>query len=343
MASKLLTVSISISVSRNGNGKIPKGSINMSSDRTYHSRQKEKNNINDNKGYYKITFLFLGLSLSLLFSMSVLAWYWPVIFQDDSVVFSNNPAETKIVISTTKDSQRSSHMSQSPNASYAGKTELSQDSSSTPVVRVTHQPKSIHFPQPESDSLSLTKEVNAEPVMNQENNILLAERDRLQNDLQKTNTILSEVEQERDKLRKQLLSHAMPSKDGVITVKGGAVIVRDMGKMGLMLNEIHFSGSGSTELSPGAKKKIKAAAEIFHKKNKKNIRLYAFSDSIGSAEANLMLSEHRAEIVAAELASHGIDRDRIDIISRGENGGPQRIDDETDEPLNRCVGIFALE
>lgn len=110
----------------------------------------------------------------------------------------------------------------------------------------------------------------------------------------------------------------------------------------LTLKEIHFS-TGVSQLSPGAQVKTRQAAEqILNDPEISKIKLYAFSDTIGSAAANLRTSEHRARAVADLLVKNGVRRDLIEILNNGESNLPFTTADGVDEPENRCVGIKVM-
>ncbi|MEM7250167.1 MAG: OmpA family protein [Pseudomonadota bacterium] len=107
------------------------------------------------------------------------------------------------------------------------------------------------------------------------------------------------------------------------------------------LVEVHFS-HGSSSMSPGALKKTREAIEALSKVDHKKIRIVGFTDTTGNPDANMVLSERRAGTVAEMLIEYGIAPERIEIIGRGEAPGPMPTGDGVDEPLNRCVGIFAV-
>ena len=127
-----------------------------------------------------------------------------------------------------------------------------------------------------------------------------------------------------------------------LTVAKNVPVLRDIPGKGLRLQEIHFSPASST-LSPGAVLKARQAAELFRQQQKNRIRLVGFSDTVGDARGNQRMSERRAAAVAKLLVSAGVPRERIDIVAKGEQNTPLLTGDGVDEPLNRCVGIFAVD
>lgn len=109
--------------------------------------------------------------------------------------------------------------------------------------------------------------------------------------------------------------------------------------IGIRLTQIHFD-LGSDKLTPGGLRKAKEAAAWIKAQDVETVRLVGFTDSIGTREDNLVLAERRAESMLRLFEKEGIDPDRIEIIAKGEAGTREVIDDQTSEPLNRCVGVF---
>jgi outer membrane protein OmpA-like peptidoglycan-associated protein len=110
----------------------------------------------------------------------------------------------------------------------------------------------------------------------------------------------------------------------------------------IRLQEIHFSPN-SAQLTPGAERKTKLAAEQFLQNKMSKIAVFGFSDTTGNDQYNLELSRQRAQTVAQLLTQAGIPRDKIEIVGKGENDLPEATPDGIDEPLNRCVGIMAIQ
>ncbi|MFA7428738.1 MAG: OmpA family protein [Rhodospirillaceae bacterium] len=65
------------------------------------------------------------------------------------------------------------------------------------------------------------------------------------------------------------------------------------------------------------------------------------TDTSGSAEYNLGLSERRAEAVAAALAERGVARNRMELRARGQEDLRVPTGDEVREPQNRRVRVQA--
>ena len=107
------------------------------------------------------------------------------------------------------------------------------------------------------------------------------------------------------------------------------------------LQEIHFLHDSSA-LTPGAQRKVNEAAEWYRTNNPSKIRVVGFSDTRGSADYNLALSQRRADSVASLLIRAGIPAEKLEIEGMGELSLPEPTNDNVAEPLNRCVGILAI-
>ena len=78
--------------------------------------------------------------------------------------------------------------------------------------------------------------------------------------------------------------------------------------------------SGKTTLLPIAQDKLsKVAAVLQQQSDDKRIVVEGHTDSVGSDDANLKLSQARAESVRAYLVSQGVKSDRITAVGKGES------------------------
>lgn len=75
----------------------------------------------------------------------------------------------------------------------------------------------------------------------------------------------------------------------------------------------------SSELSAASKQEIAKLSEILKKYEDTNILFAGHTDSSGSEEYNLELSQERAKSVAAYTASLGVDAERMTITGYGES------------------------
>jgi OOP family OmpA-OmpF porin len=109
----------------------------------------------------------------------------------------------------------------------------------------------------------------------------------------------------------------------------------------IQVAEVHFD-SGSARLTPGGERKTRAAVERIKSMEPTKVRVVAFTDRVGDAAYNRVLSKERALSVAALLESVGLPRDMVEVVGSGEDGIPEPTPDGVPEPLNRCAGIFVV-
>jgi outer membrane protein OmpA-like peptidoglycan-associated protein len=82
-------------------------------------------------------------------------------------------------------------------------------------------------------------------------------------------------------------------------------------------NAVNFDFNKST-LTPSAKANLDKLQPIFNEYNQTNIKIYGYTDSKGSDEYNLSLSEKRANSVRAYLISKGLVANRFEAVGQGE-------------------------
>jgi outer membrane protein OmpA-like peptidoglycan-associated protein len=109
----------------------------------------------------------------------------------------------------------------------------------------------------------------------------------------------------------------------------------------IQVAKVHFN-SGSARLTPAGERKTLAAAERIRSMEPAKVRVVAFTDRVGDAAYNRVLSKERALSVAALLESVGLPRDMVEVVGSGEDGIPEPTPDGVPEPLNRCAGIFVV-
>ena len=97
--------------------------------------------------------------------------------------------------------------------------------------------------------------------------------------------------------------------------------------------------TGESELLPGAYRNLIALAVTLKDHPNYKAEINGYTDSIGKAEANLILSQKRAQAVADFLVSQGIDRKRLEIIAHGEADPIASNTTATGRAQNRRVEI----
>ena len=111
---------------------------------------------------------------------------------------------------------------------------------------------------------------------------------------------------------------------------------------GIRIAHLLFNNA-SAELSPGARRKVEAAAAWIEDNDVETIRLVGYADATGSKAGNQALSQARAQRTASALAELGVDPGTIEIEAVGDNVLVETTDAQVAEPLNRSVGIFVGE
>jgi outer membrane protein OmpA-like peptidoglycan-associated protein len=97
--------------------------------------------------------------------------------------------------------------------------------------------------------------------------------------------------------------------------------------------------SGKYELLPGAYRNLIALALTLKDHPNYKAEINGYTDSMGKAESNLILSQKRAQAVADYLVSQGIDRSRLEIIAHGESDPISSNSTREGRAQNRRVDI----
>ena len=83
-----------------------------------------------------------------------------------------------------------------------------------------------------------------------------------------------------------------------------------------LASDVLFS-SGSAQLYPGGRDKLRQFAGVLNRYPRTNITVTGHTDSRGSEQSNLELSRHRAQAVAEELTAGGVSSSRISTRGLG--------------------------
>jgi len=84
-----------------------------------------------------------------------------------------------------------------------------------------------------------------------------------------------------------------------------------------MVDRVLFD-SGQAQVKPAGVKVLKQVADVLNKINDKQIRIEGHTDNGGSANADLVLSQRRAEALRDALVGAGVDKRRITTFGMGQ-------------------------
>jgi outer membrane protein OmpA-like peptidoglycan-associated protein len=99
---------------------------------------------------------------------------------------------------------------------------------------------------------------------------------------------------------------------------------------------------GSSNLTSLGRAQLDQLGEAL-KPDSHRFRIEGHTDTTGPAQANLVLSQRRAEAVVTYLVTrHGIDRGRLEAVGMGEQGLAIPTADQVAEPRNRRVAVVKL-
>src|SRR6516164_4112829 len=97
--------------------------------------------------------------------------------------------------------------------------------------------------------------------------------------------------------------------------------------------------TGSAALSNQATSTIQQAAATYRGRSGTNVSVAGHTDTVGSPDYNMMLSQQRAGAVTSSLVSAGVPRAAIISRGYGETNLPQPTADQVPAQANRSVQI----
>lgn len=109
----------------------------------------------------------------------------------------------------------------------------------------------------------------------------------------------------------------------------------------LTIGEVLFA-FGKADLSSKADRNVDKLADFLKKYPNRNVLIEGHTDSIGSEEYNLDLSQRRAESVKEKLVGDGVGPDRITTVGYGKKYPAVSNDTEANRALNRRVEVIIL-
>ena len=113
-------------------------------------------------------------------------------------------------------------------------------------------------------------------------------------------------------------------------------------KFVVTLGDVLFE-TGQAELVGGALDNLSEVVDLLQSEPDKKIRIEGHTDTIGSAESNLALSDQRANAVRVALESLGINPERVTAIGLGEDFPIESNETEVGRGQNRRVDVILLD
>ena len=108
------------------------------------------------------------------------------------------------------------------------------------------------------------------------------------------------------------------------------------------LGDVLFA-SGQVRLVDGGLASLEEVVDLLQTEPTKKIRVEGHTDSRGDAEANLKLSDQRANAVMEALISLGVAADRVTALGMGEDFPIASNEDEDGRSQNRRVDVILLD
>lgn len=110
----------------------------------------------------------------------------------------------------------------------------------------------------------------------------------------------------------------------------------------ITLGDVLFD-TNKAQLKPGGIRSLEKLAGFLKQYPQRNVRIEGYTDSTGSADYNLGLSDRRANAVRASLLDMGINSDRISTRGYGQESPVASNDTAMGRQLNRRVEIILSE
>ena len=103
-----------------------------------------------------------------------------------------------------------------------------------------------------------------------------------------------------------------------------------------------YFNSGQATLSQESSNTVMQAADAF-KSGGTSVNVTGHTDTVGDANSNLELSQHRAAAVKDGLVRNGVPTGAIQTVGNGEQGLPVQTADNVGERRNRSVEIAVIK
>lgn len=108
------------------------------------------------------------------------------------------------------------------------------------------------------------------------------------------------------------------------------------------LGDVLFE-TGQTDLLATSRSSLEEVVDLLQSEPDKQIRIEGHTDSVGSAQSNLELSQRRADAVMASLVELGLNAERVTAVGLGEDYPIASNEDEDGRSRNRRVDVILLD
>lgn len=199
-------------------------------------------------------------------------------------------------------------------------TELAREHDRLLIAAARHDAEQARL---ELDRLRLQAQIRAEEA---EREAMDAEQARLLGE-QQTAAAQAEADQAKRLAEAQARETALARKEAELAGAAADALrvrlnnlraTRGSRGMQMTLEDVAFA-SGQSQLRPEARESIGKLVEFVQADPEKSIRIEGHTDSTGSANANQVLAQKRAEAVRDALAAAGIDAARMTTVGIGED------------------------
>ena len=186
--------------------------------------------------------------------------------------------------------------------------------------------------EPETRDLAYVAERMAIIAKSKGNNVIaLNEKQQALNDLQQwrqqqavaarqqlgqTKEQLAQSQQQLESERQARVAAEQRTADALTRMKGMTAKQDQRGLVLTLSGQVLFA-SGKSEMLPTAQKRLDDVIAAL-KDDPRSITIVGHTDSVGSDEKNMMLSQRRADAVRTYLTTHGIPEDRVTAQGMGE-------------------------
>jgi outer membrane protein OmpA-like peptidoglycan-associated protein len=107
----------------------------------------------------------------------------------------------------------------------------------------------------------------------------------------------------------------------------------------LTLDDVLFD-TGKAQLKPGAERSMDQIAAFLTENPERRVQIEGFTDSQGTNDYNLELSQSRADAVAMAIIQRGVDAQRVRALGYGEGFPVASNENSSSRQLNRRVEII---